>query len=462
MNRAWLLLCLTTFLCTRGRAQVEVYQQQATVITEMLEAGKFTSAKAQAEALVTNGEESQLPLVVARGRYLLGRSLADNPKATAKDRVQGIREMRLAAQAAKKGRDGALLTEILGELEKLTGSTKVDVEELPSVRGLRADLPSVDSIDDAAITAIVSLQDREITALNDSQMRQVLRLQTQQRALDQYAFDALNDSMMLLQQQMLIDQREAQVQSSLQQRNLFFVLAGAALAFLCLLYYRFRANKRYQEKLKASNEMIREERQRSEELLLNILPVTVAAELKETGKATARSYDDASVLFADFKGFSALASQLTPEVLIGYLDEAFRAFDEIISKHGLEKIKTIGDAYMCAGGLPEESTDHPQRMVRAALEMQEYLTENPNFSARIGIHVGPVVAGVVGRDKFVYDIWGDTVNQASRLEVAGEAGRVAISESVAKRVDGEFKCTSAGMFEAKNIGKMARYWVERK
>lgn len=460
MFRFWTSLALLFLLCTGVRAQTDAYAQQESVIVAMLEEGNHRAARAQARALVTSGQQAKLPVVEARGRYLLGRALSEGPAATAKSRVKGIREMRLAARTARRTRESALLADILASLEALTGNQSLEIEELPSVQALREQIPSGEEIDEAAIDAIVSLQDQEITALNDSQMRQMIRLQKQQQELDRYAFEALNDSLMLLNQQLLIDEQEAEVQRGLQQRNLFFVIAGAALAFLGLLYYRFRANKRYQEKLRASNEIIREERQRSEELLLNILPVTVAAELKETGKATARHYDDASVLFADFKGFSALAATLSPEVLVAYLDEAFRAFDEIVRKHGLEKIKTIGDAYMCAGGLPEEYPDHPVKMVTAALEMQRYLKSNPHFSARIGIHVGPVVAGVVGRDKFVYDIWGDTVNQASRLEVAGETGRVAISESVARRVKGKFKCIPAGTFTAKNIGEMKRFWVE--
>ncbi|MEM6769783.1 MAG: adenylate/guanylate cyclase domain-containing protein, partial [Bacteroidota bacterium] len=165
-------------------------------------------------------------------------------------------------------------------------------------------------------------------------------------------------------------------------------------------------------------------------------------------------------LFADFKGFSKLAAKMKPDELIRHLDEAFRAFDRIVRRHGLEKIKTIGDAYMCAGGLPEESDDHALRMVRAALEMQTYLTTNPHFSARIGIHTGPLVAGVVGQDKFVYDVWGDTVNQAARLEAEGEAGRVAVSAAVAAKVGQHCTCVPAGTFTAKNIGEMERYWIE--
>ncbi len=442
-------------------AQSEEYAAQAAVIEEMLRDGNYRVALPQSKALIASGEEAQLPVIEAKGRFLLGRVLTENPAATAKERVAGIRELRKAANAFQRARDGATLDNILARLEALTGDKSFVLKELPSAAATAApELPSGAAIDSATITAIVSLQGRQIEALTESQMRQMIQLQQQQRQLDEYAFRSLNDSLLLLQQELLIDKQEASVRTGKLQRNLTLVIAGAALVFLGLLYSRFRSSKRYQARLEDQNKIITEERQRSEELLLNILPVKVAAELKETGKAVARKYDDATVLFADFKGFSSMARDLEPEVLVGYLDEAFRAFDGIVRKHGLEKIKTIGDAYMCAGGLPIRSHDHPLRMVRAALEMQAYLNSNPHFSARIGIHTGPLVAGVVGQDKFVYDIWGDTVNQAARLEASGEPGRVAVSATVANRVSGECTCTPAGTFTAKNIGEMERFWVE--
>lgn len=439
---------------------MEEYTAQAAVIEEMLADKNYRAAVAQSKALIASGEEAQLADVAARGRLLLGLALTQNPAATAKERVAGIRELREAALAFKRRREGATLESILEKLEQLTGSKEIELKGLPKVKDLNVALPSSDSIDAAAISAIVSLQGQRIEALNDSQMLQMIQLQQQQRQLDEYAFRSLNDSLLLLQQESLIDQQEASVRQGKLQRNFVLVLAGGALLFLALLYSRFRSSKKYQGKLEDQNKIISEERQRSEELLLNILPVTVAVELKETGKATARKYEDATVLFADFKGFSKLAAKMEPEELIRHLDEAFREFDRIVRTYGLEKIKTIGDAYMCAGGLPEESDDHALRMVKAAIEMQRYLERNPHFSARIGIHAGPVVAGVVGQDKFVYDVWGDTVNQAARLEAEGEAGKVAVSAAVAARVRDHCTCVPAGTFMAKNIGEMERFWVE--
>ena len=451
-------LFVCCLFCSVVVGQADAYAGQVSATEQLLEKRRYSAARAQAEALVQSGEQAQISLVEAAGRKLLGTALVRNPKASAAERVRGIRELRLAAQLFRGERNATEVEAIMEVLQELTGDRTIETQELPSTRARRS-LPSPDSIEAASFEAIISTQSSAITALTDSQVRQALVLERQQRALDESAFARLNDSVLLLQQEQLINVQEAEVNRQRDQRNFFLAIALAVLAVLGALYYRFVANQRYQAELQERNEIITAERQRSEELLLNILPVTVAAELKDTGKATARRYESASVLFADFKGFSRLAARLEPEELVGLLDEAFRALDRIVREHRLEKIKTIGDAYMCAGGLPEEQTDHAERTVRAALAMQDYLATNEHFSARIGIHSGPVVAGVVGEDKFVYDIWGDTVNQASRLETAGEIGKVAISQTTRSLLPEDFSCAPAGTFEAKNIGKMERYFV---
>jgi class 3 adenylate cyclase len=177
-------------------------------------------------------------------------------------------------------------------------------------------------------------------------------------------------------------------------------------------------------------------RMRSDELLLNILPEEVAEELKARGEAEARHFDTATILFTDFKGFTQLSEQVTPAELVAELNRCFKAFDGIMGKYRIEKIKTIGDAYMAAGGLPDPAHGSPVEVVRAALEMQGFMQRHkaervaagkPFFEMRVGIHSGPVVAGIVGVKKFQYDIWGDTVNTASRMESSGEVGHVNIS-----------------------------------
>ncbi|MEZ4788988.1 MAG: adenylate/guanylate cyclase domain-containing protein [Flavobacteriales bacterium] len=188
---------------------------------------------------------------------------------------------------------------------------------------------------------------------------------------------------------------------------------------------------------------IGKEKARSEELLLNILPEEVAEELKEKGEADAKLIDQVTVLFTDFKGFTAMSEMLSPKELVRDLHECFSAFDRICAEHGLEKIKTIGDAYMAAGGLPTPNTSHATDVINAALEIRDFIAEGkahkiaaglPYFEIRIGVHTGPVVAGIVGVKKFQYDIWGDTVNTAARMESSGEVGQVNISEATYRMV----------------------------
>jgi adenylate cyclase len=213
-------------------------------------------------------------------------------------------------------------------------------------------------------------------------------------------------------------------------------------------------------------------RKRSDELLLNILPEEVAEELKAKGSAEAVHIDQVTVLFTDFKGFTAMSETLSPQELVRDLNECFSAFDHITAKYGIEKIKTIGDAYMAAGGLPTPNTTHATDVIQAAFEMRDFIAEGkarkvaaglPYFEIRIGVHTGPVVAGIVGVKKFQYDIWGDTVNTASRMESSGEVGQVNISESAYALVRNEpgLTFTSRGKVQAKGKGEMEMYFVRR-
>jgi class 3 adenylate cyclase len=210
-------------------------------------------------------------------------------------------------------------------------------------------------------------------------------------------------------------------------------------------------------------------RKRSDELLLNILPADVAEELKAKGSAEARQFDEVTVMFTDFKDFTKISEMLTPSELVQEIHTCFKAFDDIIAKYKIEKIKTIGDAYMAAGGLPMTNTTHAEDVVSAALEIQEFMhayiqersrLQKPIFEIRIGINTGPVVAGIVGIRKFAYDIWGDTVNIASRMESSGEPGKVNISGSVYELVKDKFICTYRGKVQAKGKGEIDMYFVE--
>ncbi len=250
-----------------------------------------------------------------------------------------------------------------------------------------------------------------------------------------------------------------------QKRNQQIIVIATAIALflICLLAIGLYRRYLYIQKTKT---IIEKERNRSDDLLLNILPKETANELKANGKVKAKKFDAVTVMFADFKGFTRYAEQLEPEVLVKTVDYYFSEFDEIISKYGLEKIKTVGDAYMCAGGLPFPSKDHAIKMVHAANEITQFVEQTKNnnmqaaFDVRIGINTGPVVAGVVGTRKFAYDIWGDTVNIAARMESSSVPGRINISENTFQLVKNEFECEYRGEVEAKNRGMLKMYFVK--
>ncbi len=216
----------------------------------------------------------------------------------------------------------------------------------------------------------------------------------------------------------------------------------------------------------ASN--LNQERRKSDRLLLNILPASIAEELKAKDQVEPKQYENASVLFTDFVGFTGIAEQLSPQELVGELDDCFREFDRIAKKHRLEKIKTIGDAYMAAGGIPQANDTHAVDCVSAALEIKQFMdtlktkkqaANKPFWQLRIGIHTGALVAGVIGQEKFAYDVWGDTVNTASRLESSGLAGKINISGATYEQVKDFFECEYRGKIAAKNKGEIDMYFV---
>lgn len=222
-----------------------------------------------------------------------------------------------------------------------------------------------------------------------------------------------------------------------------------------------------EQKVQERTAELAQEKQKSDDLLHNILPEETADELKQKGFAEARQFEKATILFTDFKGFTSISEKLTPQDLVRELDECFRAFDGIMEKHGIEKIKTIGDSYMAAGGIPVPNSTHAENVVRAAIEVRDWMNEynkhkdvNRRFEVRIGVHTGSVVAGIVGTKKFQYDIWGDAVNTASRMESSGEPGKVNISEATHELVKQKFSCTYRGEIEAKGKGKVSMYFVE--
>ncbi len=209
------------------------------------------------------------------------------------------------------------------------------------------------------------------------------------------------------------------------------------------------------------------ERQKSENLLLNILPRPIAQRLKEDQSVIADHYNSATVLFTDIVGFTELSENLTPSELVQFLNQIFSTFDSLVEKYRLEKIKTVGDAYMVAGGIPEPRPDHVDAVADLALEMRNSLanfhTEKiQSVCMRTGIHTGPAVAGVIGTKKFIYDVWGDTVNTASRMESHGVGGEIQVSEATYKVLKDKYILEQRGMIEIKGKGRLMTYWLQGK
>lgn len=238
-------------------------------------------------------------------------------------------------------------------------------------------------------------------------------------------------------------------------RNSF--VGGFAIVLIFALLFLGQRNK------------IKKEKKRSDELLLNILPAEVANEIKLKGRSSPKTFSMVTVMFTDFKDFTRVSQNISAELLVAELDYCFSAFDKILQKYKIEKIKTVGDAYLCASGLPVSSFTHATDMVSAALEIRNFMIERKSekelkreipFELRIGIHTGPVVAGIVGIKKYAYDIWGDTVNLAARMEQNSEAGKINISGYTYELVKGKFKCVHRGKIQAKNKGEVDMFFVE--
>ena len=228
-------------------------------------------------------------------------------------------------------------------------------------------------------------------------------------------------------------------------------------------------NAELEQRVEERTADLRLEKERSEQLLLNILPEAIAEQLKQDTKAIASAIEEVTILFADIVGFTPLSSQVPPIELVSVLNEMFSIFDHLAEQHGLEKIKTIGDAYMVVGGLPLPKLNHAEAIADMALEMQAALSQfqaplerfniGSKFQIRIGINTGSVVAGVIGIKKFIYDLWGDAVNIASRMESSGEPGRIQVTEATYERIKNQYIFEKRGKIPIKGKGEMMTYWL---
>ncbi|WP_420149515.1 adenylate/guanylate cyclase domain-containing protein [Spirosoma sp.] len=277
------------------------------------------------------------------------------------------------------------------------------------------------------------------------------------------------DQIKILEQEKALQKAEAEHERTV--RNALLAGAGLLLALAGLLWRLITNKQRTNRELAQKNTQLDLARQRSDELLLNILPSELVDELKVKGITRTRQHEEVTIMFTDFRDFTKISEQLSPTDLVQEIDYCFRHFDHIIGKYpSLEKIKTIGDAYLCAGGLPAAHPDHAHDMVAAALDIRDFVSELEKqraregkvaFQIRIGIHTGPVIAGVVGATKFAYDIWGDTVNTAARLESASEPGQVNISGATYQRIQDQFTCRYRGEIATKNKANMNMYFVDK-
>ncbi|MBP6389764.1 MAG: adenylate/guanylate cyclase domain-containing protein [Flavobacteriales bacterium] len=454
--------CLLSSLCDLGNAALELKNQQK------------SSAAFKEMAFWADSLNNQDFLAEADVRMADSYLAFEMPDSALKYALRGTLGMRKLESTSDVGR--ALVTE--GKALSAASDVALRREGIDpkdrSSRALRAYEEAITAVDGffdevtyASYLGISTIHERDgnfaealiyhrkAVAVHDS-MLTAERNQAMGELQIQYETEKKEQQIVLLGKDKEVQAKEIQKQKLV--RNGF--MGGFALVALFAGVFLFQRNR------------IGKEKKRSEELLLNILPAEVAEELKAKGEADAKQIDQVTVLFTDFKGFTAMSEKLSPKELVADIHECFSAFDHIMAKHGIEKIKTIGDAYMAAGGLPTPNTTHALDVVKAALDIRDFIAEGkarkvaaglPYFEIRIGIHTGPVVAGIVGVKKFAYDIWGDTVNIASRMESSGEVGQVNISESTYALVKDEpgLMFTSRGKVQAKGKGEMEMYFVRQ-
>ena len=390
-----------------------------------------------------------------------------------KEYDQAIKYQKEAYQIAKENDQNLFLTRsllALGDVYRETGQTQAaigayqEAETLAKDGGLNYELKDIYN----GLAQTYAQDDRFQEAYSYNEQFQAIKdtlfnLETDDKVRGlqfTYEIEKKEDQIDLLEKDTEIARLQTKRQKAI---SLGAGITGVLMLVLAIgLYHRYKF-------IRKTKRIIEAEKERSDDLLLNILPAETAEELKEKGEAKARRYDQVSILFTDFQGFTSIAAKLSPEELVNEIHLQYKAFDEITTRHGVEKIKTIGDAYMAAGGLPVANHTHPVDVTKAALEIRDYMAllkeqrqkeGRPFFEIRIGIHTGPVVAGIVGTKKFAYDIWGDTVNIAARMESNSEPGKINISQTTFDLIKDQFICNYRGEIEAKNRGRLKMYFVE--
>lgn len=419
----------------------------------------MTYAKAVLDCCTTGKEEE---IAQARVVNSLGKAYKlDRNKVITEDIQQYLGEVNALVSAP------SVLT-LISRLARDMDPTNQFSDELE--RSTRTALVQQNLVDQSTeLQNVVYAKEQEIQNLSLAAARERAMAEYHRKVADSLHFIGLIDSLTVIQQEQALTEQAATIElqeseldlQEARSRNLLIMIFSALLGLGLVTIFYLRSRQ--------MNRRLTKEKQRSEQLLLNILPKDVAEELKATGQVEPRFYELGTILFTDFVGFSSIAKTLPSDRLIKDLDECFQIFDELAGEYGIEKIKTIGDAYMCIGGVPTPEKMAVQNIIHFALTLQRKLGEwnanraaadLPLFQARIGVHTGPVVAGVVGIKKFSYDIWGDSVNVAARMESQGAAGKVNISATTYEMVKNDFHFTARGEVEVKNMAPMKMYFVE--
>ncbi len=480
-------LVATTYYLNKDYYNAGLYAREA---SEQAERAGNAGLAASAHLLRSQVSSAVYDYEASLQQYQQYLALRDSVMRVGQVRKESLSQQQYLVERTEKELDEMIYTRQVERMElaqlKLEADKKAqELELLKKTTALQeAELANRELEKDRALQELLLAEERLAAERKDREIKDLKvqqQLQESELRRGELEQERQKQEIRVLTQEKEISELNLQ---KIRSRNLF--LAGATLLSLIILViiirsWRFarRTNRKLadqrskiqqqKEAIESQYDIIKTEREKSERLLLNILPEETAAELKEKGYASPKHYDRVTVLFTDFVGFTQVTEKMTPEAVIRELDYCFLEFDKIIDRHNLEKIKTIGDSYMCAGGIPVANNTNPFDVIRAALEIRDFMDSTRKareargeeyWQLRIGVNTGPVVAGVVGKNKFAYDIWGDAVNLASRMESSGEAGKVNISGETYEIVKGQFRCTHRGKVKAKNKGEVDMYFVE--